>query len=199
MATLEAASAEEPRASDIFDINTALMETTFQITGPTKVQGEVTSGTVFLLGKVKEDKSSAYYVMISAAHVFEGIHGPIGTINFRWMKDDGSYATAPHQIRLREGDKPLYVKHPEVDVAALYVTMPKAFKHRLLPFDLLATDERLKQYEVHPGDELLCLGYPLFASGDYGYPILRSGKIASYRAEQATQKFALRFPCVQGQ
>ena len=46
--------------------------------------------------------------------------------------------------------------------------------------DLLARDEELAQFDVHPGDELNCLGFPLGATADYGFPILRSGKIASY-------------------
>jgi hypothetical protein len=65
--------------------------------------------------------------------------------------------------------------------------MPTAFKASLLPFGLLATDELLRKYELHPGDELFCLGYPLFTSADHGFPILRSGKIASYPLVPAKQ------------
>ena len=39
----------------------------------------------------------------------------------------------------------------------------------------------LAKFEIHPGDELECLGYPLGqAANDAGFPILRSGKIASF-------------------
>jgi hypothetical protein len=39
----------------------------------------------------------------------------------------------------------------------------------------------LKQFEVHAGDRLSCLGYPYGAeANDAGFPILRSGHIASY-------------------
>jgi hypothetical protein len=58
--------------------------------------------------------------------------------------------------------------------------MPAQFETKLLPIGLLGSDEYLTKFEIHPGDELLCLGYPLFASGEHGYAILRSGKIASY-------------------
>ena len=45
----------------------------------------------------------------------------------------------------------------------------------------LATDEFLASIDIHPGDELLCLGYPLgLAANDAYYPILRGGRIASY-------------------
>src|SRR3989442_3684006 len=47
--------------------------------------------------------------------------------------------------------------------------------------DLLATDEMLRKYDITPGVELKCLGYPLGdESNSAGFPILRSGDIASY-------------------
>jgi hypothetical protein len=45
---------------------------------------------------------------------------------------------------------------------------------------VLADDALFSRFELHPGDELLCLGFPLFISSASGFPILRSGKIASY-------------------
>lgn len=149
--------------------------------GPSKVRkGETSGGTVFILGKpISETK--AHFVMITAAHVFDAIDGDTATITFRSKSAEGKYTEKPHLIKLRNAGVPLYVKHPDVDVAALYVTMPIEFSSTpLLPIALLANDEWLKTFEIHPGDELICLGYPLFASADHGFPILRSGKIASY-------------------
>ena len=78
------------------------------------------------------------------------------------------------------GGKPLYVKHEDADVVALYVSMPDDLNVPILPIDLLASDDLLQKFEIHPGDELLCLGLPLFISSDSGFPILRSRKIKSY-------------------
>lgn len=58
--------------------------------------------------------------------------------------------------------------------------MPDDLNVPILPINLLGDDEALTKFEIHPGDELLCLGFPLFVSSDFGFPILRSGKIASY-------------------
>jgi len=44
---------------------------------------------------------------------------------------------------------------------------------------LFATDELLSKYEVGIGEEVLAAGYPLGAEGPTGFPILRSGRIAS--------------------
>ena len=173
-------SLEAATASERLEINTGLMETTFQIYGPTANPGETTGGTVFVLGKVKPDGTGAWYVLVTATHVLEGISGDFGTINFRSKQADGSYIEKHIKVALRQAGKPLFTKHPDVDVAAMYIALPREFKQALLPLDLLATDEMFTKFEIHPGDELHCLGYPLFASGPHGYPILRSGKIASY-------------------
>jgi hypothetical protein len=174
------ARAAEPQ-QEFFEISTQLMEATFRIMGPSSKQaGAVTGGTVFLMGKpVGNGKAS--YVMVTAAHVFDEIAGELATISFRYKDADGKYQQVDYPFKIRDGDKALYTKHPSVDVAALYVRMPTQFQTiKMLDIALLLKDEWMTQFEIHPGDELLCLGYPLFASGEHGYPILRSGKIASY-------------------
>ncbi|WP_426409953.1 hypothetical protein [Bradyrhizobium ganzhouense] len=175
-----ASCAEEPK-SEIYEINTQLMETTFQVLGPSaKVKGETVGGTVFFMGKPTGD-GKASFVLITAAHVLDDIDGDLATLMFRWKNAAGAYERQPYQFSIREQGKPLYVTHPTVDVAALYMRMPTVFANiRMLDIALIGTDEWLKQFEIHPGDELLCLGYPLFIEGPNGYPILRSGKIASY-------------------
>jgi hypothetical protein len=186
--TAVAATADAQPAQEYYEINSTLMETTFRIVGPSRARpGEMTGGTVFILGKPTSDGKAAF-VMITAAHVFEDIDGDTGTITFRSKVEEGKFFETPYSINLRHLGVPLYVKHPDVDVAALYVTMPTEFSSTLLlPIGLLASDEWLKKFEIHPGDELLCLGYPLFASADHGFPILRSGKIASYPLVPAKQ------------
>jgi hypothetical protein len=174
--TNEAAVAAAP------DLNTILMETTFQITGPSKSQpSAVSSGTGFIVGKGSSDGQTSYFVLVTAAHVFEEILGDIATINVRQKNPDGSYSTSAWNFSLRSNGVNLFVKHPSVDVAATYVQLPEAYTTIVHVAELLLTnDDDLSKYEIHPGDELFCLGYPLGASGPSGFPILRSGKIASY-------------------
>jgi len=75
----------------------------------------------------------------------------------------------------------LWIRHPSADIAAMYIGLPDDVFQSILPTTLLADDQVLKQYGLHPGDELNCLGYPLGAEGNpVGFPVLRSGKIASY-------------------
>ncbi len=194
-----ARSEDEPRS--IPELNTILMESTHLIFGPKRGDGTKTAfGTAFLMGKPSPDPTKFYYVLITAAHVLEDIDGDLGTLKLREKQSDESYTQRDWKIRLRAGDKALYVKHKDADVAALYVSMPNNLKVAILPTNLLADDEVLRKFEIHPGDELLCLGYPLFVSSDSGFPILRSGKIASYPIvpTKVHKTFYFDFPVYEG-
>jgi hypothetical protein len=132
------------------------------------------------MGRPSPDPQKEYYVLVTAAHVFEAIGGDTAILALRKKEPDGGYTATPWPIKLRDNGKPLYVKAPDADVAALYVDMPDDLNVVILPNSFLADDDALKQFEIHPGDELLCLGFPLYISSESGFPILRSGKIASY-------------------
>jgi len=158
-----------------FELNTVLMRSTFKLIG----KGSI--GTAFILGKpMKEDPKRAYYVLITASHVLDRMKGDEATLFLR-KKTGNSYEKVPISIPIRKGETDLWVKHPEVDVAAMYVSLPNDADIALLPISFLADDQVFKKFEIHPGDELLCLGYPFSAEANpAGFPILRSGKIASF-------------------
>jgi hypothetical protein len=86
------------------------------------------------------------------------------------------------QVPIRSGGRALWVQHPRADVAAIYINVPTELPPfmALVPTTLLASDDLLLKYEIHPGDEVNILGYPLGYSHVGGFPVLRSGKIASY-------------------
>jgi len=166
------------------ELNTILMKSTYMILGP--LAGDATNtkisfGTAFLMGKpVPNDPTREFYVLITAGHVLDNIGGDIATLRLRLPQTDGSYVERPWQIKIRDNGKNLYVKPSDADVAALYVNMPDDFNVTILPTSFLSDDKQLERFEIHPGDELFCLGFPLGVSGMGGFPILRSGKIASY-------------------
>lgn len=162
-------------AEETLEINTILMRSTFKLTG------ENLTGTAFILGKpTKEDKDRAYFVLVTAAHVLEKMKGDKAILILRKRLGD-FFAKIPHPIQIRRGTTPLWIQHPTVDVAVMYVSLPPDIDIQLIPVGLLATDDILKQFEIHPGDRLSCLGFPLTAeANDAGFPILRSGQIASF-------------------
>ncbi len=163
------------------ELNTLLMHSTFLIVGPTQVPNQFSFGTVFLMGiPYKDDSKVAHIVVVTAAHVFEGISGDTATLQLRRRNDDGTYTTFPYQFPIRKSGQPLYVRHPTADVAAMYGDIPDEVPMTGLSPDFLVTDKSLDELEIHPGDEAHILGFPAMVGTDGGFPILRVGRIASY-------------------
>jgi len=67
------------------------------------------------------------------------------------------------------------------------VTAPEAFVRAAIPKSWLAEDQTFAKLAVGPGDEMMALGFPrgLSANGA-GFPILRSGRVASYPVTPAS-------------
>lgn len=183
---------------EALELNTVLMKSTF------KLMGNGSIGTAFIIGRPsKKEPNKAYYVMVTAAHVLEQMKGTHATIFVRRKMRDGTYEKVPHPVEIRRDDKPLWVRHPDqvIDVAAMYIALPQDIDITLLPTAMLADDEVLEKFEIHPGDELMCLGYPFGAEANIaGFPILRSGKIASYPLvpTQQTKTFLYDFQIFKG-
>jgi hypothetical protein len=95
------------------ELNTLLMHATFLIVGSTKVPNQISFGTVFVMGlPFKDDPKLAHIVLVTAAHVFEGISGDNATLQLRRKNADGTYATFGYQFPIRKDGRPLYVRHP---------------------------------------------------------------------------------------
>ena len=158
------------------DINVVLMKSTFLLVG------DGSQGTGFVLGKPDPtDPTKGRYVLVTAAHVLEEMKGETGVIFARRKTGPMKWEGFLYTFRIREGERQLWLKHPTADVAVMYLALPQGMLDDLASTQLLADDETLSQFEVHPGDEVNCLGYPLGnMSNQSGFPILRSGKIASY-------------------
>jgi hypothetical protein len=168
-----------PSPSD--ELNTLLMHATFLIVGPTKVPNQISFGTVFVMGiPYKDNPKLAHIVVVTAAHVFEGINGDNATLQLRRKNPDGTYAAFGYQFPIRKDGNPLYVRHATADVAAMYTDIPDEVPMTGLSPDFLVTDKSLDEIEFHPGDEAQILGFPAMVSTDGGFPFLRTGRIASY-------------------
>jgi len=162
-------------SENTFELNTTLMNSTFRIEGSGK------TGTVFIIGKpLRTDPNNFYYVLVTANHVLEDIKTNQASIFLRTLTND-KHNKLPCKIDIRRNGNPLWIKHPEVDIAAMYINLPSESNISLLTTAFLATDSLIAKFEIHPGDELLCLGFPYGAEANKsGFPILRSGKLSSY-------------------
>ena len=157
------------------DLATALMTSTIKIEAPGS------TGTGFLLGQpLKADPSRVAYVLVTAAHVLANAKGDTVVLHFRKKVGEG-FERLSVPLAIRAASKPLWVQHVTADVAAMRIRVPQLAHVVLASTDLLATDDTLRQLAVGPGEELLVLGFPFGAeSSSAGFPILRSGRIASY-------------------
>jgi hypothetical protein len=163
------------------ELNTLLMHSTFLIFGPANVPNQTSFGTVFLMGiPYKDDPKIAHIVVVTAAHVFEGIRGDSATLQLRRKSAEGTYTTFLYQFPIRKSGQPLYVRHPTADVAAMYADIPDEVPMTGLSPDSLVTNKSLDDLEFHPGDEAHILGFPAMVGTEGGFPFLRVGRIASY-------------------
>jgi hypothetical protein len=168
-------------ADEIKPFSPLLMESTFKIEGATS-DGRGTLGTCFFLSKTG-GTNWGWNILVTANHVLAGIATDEATLHLRQTNEAGIFTNFSISIKIRDNGKPLWTRHPEADVAAMLLVLPQEIisKQHWINSECLAGDEFFKNQDIRPGDELMCLGYPLgLESGIGGFPILRSGRIASY-------------------
>lgn len=178
------------------EFNTVMMEATC------KIVGKGTLGTGFVIGKPDPNNPPEFfYVLITAEHVLRATQGDQVTLVFRQKQKGEKWKRIEIPLAIRQKGKTLWEKHPKVDIAAIYVRLPKNVISTIISKNLLIDDDKLKKYEIHPGQELQCLGYPFSAEANaLGFPILRSGRIASYplTPTKETQTFLFDFTVFKG-
>lgn len=171
-----AASAVRPA----WDLTVGLIAATVQLDQPGP-ETTRTVGTGFLVNAPRPD-GAPRIVLVTAAHVLNQMPATEARIGWRTALPDGGWRFAAQPLPIREADgQPLWIRHPERDIAVMEVTAPEAFARAAIPLGWLAEPETLDVYEVGPGDELLALGYPRGLSANRaGFPILRVGRVASW-------------------
>ena len=155
-----------------------LFEATFAIQADT-----CCLGTGFCIGC----QSNRRVLFLTARHVLDSLPGDTATIIYRKRLSDTTWQAFGFRQCIRRHGKPLYAVHPDshVDIAAFWIEDPgdSLFLKQFAPFDrgVLAKDEDIRKYWLHPGDELFFIGYPVGTASPQGvFPILRSGFVSSY-------------------
>lgn len=165
------------------DHTTGMVHATVKIfgpIGPTRPK-DANVGTGFLAGRpVPGDPDKMYLVLVTAAHVLDGIHGDIATVVHRAVAS-GQYNRVEHPVRIRRNGANLWTTHPDADIAVMHVELGKGAYTPFVTADFFATDDDFEQLQIRPGDELFTVGYPYgLESGSLGFGLLRTGRIASY-------------------
>jgi hypothetical protein len=201
---LAAAVAEKTPAAEKSDLDTQLMLSTFKLANPGS------TATAFILTRpgtthsvVAADANKTQFILVTARHVFDQMRGDEATLHFRKQTADGRYAKSPMPLKVRQAGKNLWTKHPTADVAVMYVSPPADVRVPHLPTELLASDNELQKYEVHPGDTLRAIGFPHaneFEANEGGFAVVRSGCVASYPLlpTKTTRTFFFAFNSFEG-
>ncbi len=169
----------------VYDLSVDLIQATVQLEQPLK-DGSRTVGTGFLIADTDAD-GRPRTILITAAHVFDRMPSFSAKIGYRIQAKDGAWRYDPQTLKIRDGDHPLWVKHAGRDVAAIVVEAPPEFTKAAIPLSWLAKDDTFGTYNLGPGDEMMALGFPRGLSANpAGFPILRSGRVASYPLAPAT-------------
>jgi len=197
----------EARGQSEDDLNVYMMQATVKIEG----QGShgPAFGTAFILLRPTQKQEgppgtiSGMTVLITAAHVLEDMQGDQAIINLRMRSPDSPEAWIRRRclLPIRRSGQPLWTKNPAADIAVMYLRLTVPLFDKVPTIDLLASDGTLEKFEITPGVELKCLGYPFGdESNSAGFPILRTGNIASYPLlpTARTRTFLFDFRVFQG-
>ncbi|THD81636.1 MAG: serine protease [Phenylobacterium sp.] len=162
------------------DLAVDLMHATVQLEQPLG-DGTRTVGTGFLISDPGPD-GKPRTVLVTANHVLTGMPGASARIGYRTENPDGSWTYSPRQLQIRDaGGHELWTHHPSRDVAAIVISAPPEFAKAAIPVGYLANDDTFVNNKVEAGDEMMALGFPRgLAANQAGFPILRSGRVASY-------------------
>ena len=114
-----------------WDLSVDLIRATVQLEQPLG-DGSRTVGTGFLIENPTPD-GRPRTILVTAAHVFDKMPSVSAKIGYRIQSADGVWRYDPRTLKIRDGDHPLWVKHPTRDVAAIEITAPPEFAKAAIP------------------------------------------------------------------
>ncbi len=158
------------------DYATRMLEATFKI-----YHKDSTATGFFVNPPAAAAIPEKHVLLVTAAHVFERMKGEQAIIVLRKPHPDGTFTRRDFEVKVREGEKPLWFKHPEQDIAVLAVKLPEDANVQPIEFESLADEAALKAARVHIGSDMLMLGFPMrVEANSAGFPIARRVSIASH-------------------
>jgi len=142
------------------------------------------TGTCFLLHRSDpEDENKDQVLLVTAAHAFAAMDGERVRLVLRKQDEAGHWQAVPTEVKIREGNKPLWHQHPAEDVAVLAIQLPDGIDGHALPVEVLATKEEWNAQPPEPGSLTRSVGFPhgsIFKPSVSGFPQTRIGCIADF-------------------
>lgn len=152
------------------------------LTATFRIANEQTSATCFLVWPEHTgDDAPQRPVLVTAAHALEQMQQSTCTMVLRVQNDDMSYSRQEITLTIRSNGEPLWVRHPDLDIAAMQIELPESTAAKPLPFEQLAETMWLTQQKLRVGSDVFIPGYPVaLESNDAGWPVLRKGTVATH-------------------
>jgi hypothetical protein len=145
-----------------------------------RVHNGTTSGTGWFVA-VPDADGEPVHVLVSAHHVFDAMKTPDCTIAYRAPGPGGTFVRKDAKVQIRDGDKQLWTKHPELDAAALRVEVPKGVDLAPFPFDRVADESWTRKKKVRAGQDVFVACFPIrLEANPAGWPLVRKGSIATH-------------------
>lgn len=140
------------------------------------------SGTCFLIATKEVDASSPRQVILAtAAHVMEQMAGNECELFLRSENDEHVFSRRPLTITVRNEGQPLWTRHPDIDIATIYVDLPDDVAAKPLLLDQLSDEAHVIDKTVRVGRETWIPCYPAkLEANEAGWAVLRKGSIASH-------------------
>ncbi|HIA28539.1 MAG TPA: serine protease [Planctomycetes bacterium] len=153
---------------------TALVDATFKITN------QDSTATCFVVARPVADSAKQELILVTAAHVLEKMSGNECRIVLREKSADGTFDRREVLLAIRSEGEALWVRHPQVDVAALKLELPVDTKIAALDLGHLWPGAAGEGVELKISDEVWIPCYPAqLEANSAGFPVLRRGSVAS--------------------
>jgi hypothetical protein len=145
-----------------------------------RVHNGASSGTGWFVAVPGPD-GEPRHILVTANHVFDAMNTADCTVVYRAPAKGGTFVRKEEKVRFRDGEKPLWTRHPELDAAALRVDVPKGVDVAPFPFDRVADESWAAKKKVRAGQDVFVPCFPVrLESNPAGWPLLRKGSIASH-------------------
>ncbi len=179
------------------DICSSVMYSVYKLEGKAK-NGEPISGTCFLISSKSGNGKKKF--LVTAAHVIEQINGNFARLNLR-KKTTNGFVKFQCRIQIRDGSRRYWICSEGSDLALIKVELPDDMTISTLERSEIARDSDFSSLSLSPGDKVFVAGFPYGCeSSSEGFPILRSGIIASFVEAQSSglKSYMVDFEVFQG-
>lgn len=137
-------------------------------------------GTGFIVASDKKEGTNQL-LLVTAAHVLKKMSSPTCTLVLRACSEKGEFVRKEMPLTLRDGEKPRWVNHPEMDVAVMAVTLSKDIALQPFGAEQIATSAFAEDGRLHVGQDVFIPCFPAKTEANAaGWPILRKGMVATY-------------------